>query len=72
MFVVTVELKSNLFTIFCFLEQNSKMRKFLDNKFERGEGDNSERWSRGGSALLTNCDQTLDLKNKVRKNQDFI
>ena len=67
MFVVTVELTCNLFTTFCFIEENSKVRRFLDDQFERGERDNSERWARGGSALLTNCDRTLDLKNKAKK-----
>ena len=73
MFVVTVELASNLFTTFCLVQQNPKVREFLDDESERGERDDSERWSCGGSALLTNRDRTLDLKNKAqKKNQDFI
>ena len=59
---VQSNLKSNLFTTFCFIEQNSKMRKFLDDEFEGGEGENSERWSCGGSAILTNRDRTHNLK----------
>ena len=69
MFVVTLELTSNLFTTFCFLEQNFKMRKFLDDEFEGREGENSERWSCGGSALLTNRDRTLDLKIKHKRSK---